>query len=229
MRLVAWAWRRPWTYRLSGRLARWLQRGQFGGDGHWSERGPGPLAAWAAGRQVPVLARRSFRERWRDLAAEPTRRVAGSSRPAEARSRTAEARGRIRAREGGGARMTEQEFLTALARRKGRDRPMTGHAGWASARSLPPVCPDWGVDALWERFARELGKLGGTAYRAGSRADAGEYMVRLAATLAGLPEDRGQGAEERGRGRRSWCSGPRRGSPGGGGLGRPGGRSAGVA
>ncbi len=87
--------------------------------------------------------------------------------------------------------MTEQEFLTALARRKGRDRPMTGRAGWASARSLPPVCPDWGVDALWERFARELEKLGGTAYRAGSRADAGEYVVRVAATLAGLPEDRG--------------------------------------
>jgi len=75
MRLLAWAWSRPWAYRLSGRIARWLQRGFFAGsaagDGCWSERGPGPLAAWAAGRQVPVLAPRSFRELWGDLVAEP--------------------------------------------------------------------------------------------------------------------------------------------------------------
>ena len=82
MRLLAWTWSRPWAYRLSARIARWVQRGLFGGDG-WSERGPGPLGAWAAGRQIPVLARQSFRERWRELVAEPVRPAAAPAPPRE--------------------------------------------------------------------------------------------------------------------------------------------------
>jgi L-lactate dehydrogenase complex protein LldF len=48
------AWSRPWAYRLSTRLARLAQR--FGGL-------MGPGAAWAAGRELPRLARRRYRDR----------------------------------------------------------------------------------------------------------------------------------------------------------------------
>jgi L-lactate dehydrogenase complex protein LldF len=53
-RLWSHAWSRPWAYRLSTRLARVGQR--LG-----SLMGPG--RAWAAGRQLPRLARRRYRDR----------------------------------------------------------------------------------------------------------------------------------------------------------------------
>jgi L-lactate dehydrogenase complex protein LldF len=53
-RLWSHAWSRPWAYRLSTRLARLGQ--PFG-------RLAGPGRAWAAGRELPRLARRRYRDR----------------------------------------------------------------------------------------------------------------------------------------------------------------------
>ncbi len=68
-RLAYWAWkqvlRRPWLYRLSLRLARWLLRPKAK-DG-WLDRLPGPGAGWTAARDFPAPAARSFRDRWQEL------------------------------------------------------------------------------------------------------------------------------------------------------------------
>jgi L-lactate dehydrogenase complex protein LldF len=53
-RLWSHAWSRPWAYRLTTRLARLGQ--PFG-------RLAGPGRAWAAGRELPRLARRRYRDR----------------------------------------------------------------------------------------------------------------------------------------------------------------------
>jgi L-lactate dehydrogenase complex protein LldF len=68
-RLMYWAskevLRRPWLYRLSLRLARWVLR-PLGHDG-WLKHLPGPGGAWTAARDFPAPARRPFREMWREL------------------------------------------------------------------------------------------------------------------------------------------------------------------
>jgi len=68
-RLMYWAskevLRRPWLYRLSLRLARWVLR-PLGRDG-WLQRLPGTGAGWTAARDFPAPAGRSFREQWREL------------------------------------------------------------------------------------------------------------------------------------------------------------------
>lgn len=91
--------------------------------------------------------------------------------------------------------MTEHELLTALARRKGRERPLAGPVEWDSDASLLARSPDWGLDALWERFARELERLGGTPYRAASLADARAHVARVAAGAAGLPAAQAAGGD----------------------------------
>jgi L-lactate dehydrogenase complex protein LldF len=68
-RLVYWVakevLRRPWLYRLSLRLLRWVLR-PLGRDG-WFQRLPGAGAGWTAARDFPAPARRSFREMWREM------------------------------------------------------------------------------------------------------------------------------------------------------------------
>ncbi len=58
----AWAsaWSRPWTYRASLGLASMATR-MFD-----PARVPGPPQRWSLGREVPEMARRSFRDRWRE-------------------------------------------------------------------------------------------------------------------------------------------------------------------
>lgn len=56
---------RPWLFRWSLRLARWLL-GPFARDG-WLERLPGPGQAWTQERDFPAPAPRSFHERWKEL------------------------------------------------------------------------------------------------------------------------------------------------------------------
>ena len=64
MRLWAWAMRRPWAYSLGGRLARLAQR--FVSDGGWIRRASMfPLSGWTEGRDLPALASKPFRERWK--------------------------------------------------------------------------------------------------------------------------------------------------------------------
>jgi L-lactate dehydrogenase complex protein LldF len=69
MRLWAWAMKRPWAYSLGGRLARLGQRfltRQEGGA--WIRRFPfSPLARWTDGRDLPALAPKPFRERWKSI------------------------------------------------------------------------------------------------------------------------------------------------------------------
>jgi L-lactate dehydrogenase complex protein LldF len=68
-RLAYWASKevllRPWLYRLSLRLARWMLRPR-GGDG-WLKSLPGPGAGWTQARDFPAPARRSFREMWGEM------------------------------------------------------------------------------------------------------------------------------------------------------------------
>ncbi|MBA3551381.1 MAG: iron-sulfur cluster-binding protein [Actinobacteria bacterium] len=62
----AWstAWRRPWGYRLLARLAR-AGQGMFVRGGR-IRKAPPPLSRWTNRRDLPPVARRTFRERWKD-------------------------------------------------------------------------------------------------------------------------------------------------------------------
>jgi L-lactate dehydrogenase complex protein LldF len=66
MRLWAWAMERPWAYALGSRLARLGQR-LFARQG-WIQKVPfSPLSRWTEGRDLPALAPKSFRERWKEI------------------------------------------------------------------------------------------------------------------------------------------------------------------
>jgi L-lactate dehydrogenase complex protein LldF len=75
MRLWAWAMQRPWAYALGGRLARlglsfMARSDRPGADGRqrWITKFPWfPLSGWTAGRDFPLPAAKSFRQRWRDI------------------------------------------------------------------------------------------------------------------------------------------------------------------
>jgi L-lactate dehydrogenase complex protein LldF len=57
--------RRPWLYRLALSAARLALRPLA--HGGWLRKLPGPGARWTAGRDFPVPAAKSFRQRWKDL------------------------------------------------------------------------------------------------------------------------------------------------------------------
>jgi len=57
------AWSRPWTYRLAARLGR-VGQVVFARDGR-IRRAPFPLSRWTSGRDLPPIAGRTFRERWK--------------------------------------------------------------------------------------------------------------------------------------------------------------------
>jgi L-lactate dehydrogenase complex protein LldF len=66
MRLWAWTMERPWAYALGSRLARLGQR-LFARQG-WIQKVPlSPLSRWTEGRDLPALAPKSFRERWKEI------------------------------------------------------------------------------------------------------------------------------------------------------------------
>jgi L-lactate dehydrogenase complex protein LldF len=66
MRLWAWAMKRPWAYNLGARLARLAQR--FGAREGWIRSvALYPLSRWTEGRDLPALAPKPFRERWKEL------------------------------------------------------------------------------------------------------------------------------------------------------------------
>ena len=54
----------PLLYRTSSWLGRAVQR-IFARDG-WIAKAPGPLADWTLNRDLPALARKPFRKRWRE-------------------------------------------------------------------------------------------------------------------------------------------------------------------
>ncbi|MFS8570786.1 MAG: LutB/LldF family L-lactate oxidation iron-sulfur protein [Thermaerobacter sp.] len=66
-RAYRWLCERPWAYRWAARAAAALQRPLE--EAGWLRGGPGPLKAWTEGRDFPAVAARTFRDRWRDLAA----------------------------------------------------------------------------------------------------------------------------------------------------------------
>ncbi|MCI0738789.1 MAG: LutB/LldF family L-lactate oxidation iron-sulfur protein [Gemmataceae bacterium] len=57
--------RRPWLYRLSLRFAKTFLR-LFAKDG-WLRRLPGPGSGWTQVRDFPAPAKRTFRDRWKEL------------------------------------------------------------------------------------------------------------------------------------------------------------------
>ena len=66
MRLWAWAMQRPWAYALGARLARFSQR--FFARQGWITKAPMfPASRWTEGRDLPALAPKSFRERWKEI------------------------------------------------------------------------------------------------------------------------------------------------------------------
>jgi L-lactate dehydrogenase complex protein LldF len=66
MRLWAWAMKRPRLYALGGRLARLGQR--VLAEQGWIKRFPlFPLSRWTEGRDLPALAPKSFRQRWKEI------------------------------------------------------------------------------------------------------------------------------------------------------------------
>ncbi|MFB3921068.1 MAG: LutB/LldF family L-lactate oxidation iron-sulfur protein [Terriglobia bacterium] len=66
MRLWAWAMQRPWAYALGARLARLGQR--FVARQGWIRKAPMfPASRWTQGRDLPGLAPKSFRERWKEI------------------------------------------------------------------------------------------------------------------------------------------------------------------
>lgn len=69
MKLWAWAMKRPWVYRLGGRLARLGQR--MVAKNGWIEKIPFvPASHWTEGRDFPALAPESFRQRWKKISQE---------------------------------------------------------------------------------------------------------------------------------------------------------------
>ena len=58
------AWQRAWTYRWSARLAR-VGQTPFA-RGRTIRRAPWPISRWTRGRDLPAVARRTFRERFGD-------------------------------------------------------------------------------------------------------------------------------------------------------------------
>ena len=72
MRLWAWIMVKPRVYTLAARLARLAQRlltSRREGEIHqWIRRFPvAPVARWTDGRDLPALAPKSFRERWKEM------------------------------------------------------------------------------------------------------------------------------------------------------------------
>ncbi len=66
MRLWAWVMKRPRVYRVAGRMARAGQR-LFSRRG-WIKRFPKfPLSRWTEGRDLPALAAKPFRDRWKEI------------------------------------------------------------------------------------------------------------------------------------------------------------------
>ncbi len=66
MRLWAWVMKRPRVYALASRLARVGQR-LYARQG-WIKTFPAfPLSRWVDGRDLPALASKSFRERWKEI------------------------------------------------------------------------------------------------------------------------------------------------------------------
>ncbi len=66
IRLWAWVMKRPRIYSLGARLARTGQR-LFARQG-WVRRFPGfPLSRWTGGRDLPALAPKPFRDRWKEI------------------------------------------------------------------------------------------------------------------------------------------------------------------
>jgi L-lactate dehydrogenase complex protein LldF len=66
MRLWAWTMRRPWAYSLGSKLAR-LGLRLLVHQG-WIKRFPAyPLSRWTDGRDLPALATKPFRERWKEI------------------------------------------------------------------------------------------------------------------------------------------------------------------
>ena len=66
IRLWAWAMQRPWAYALGARLARFGQR--FFARRGWIKKTPMfPASRWTEGRDLPALAPKSFRERWKEI------------------------------------------------------------------------------------------------------------------------------------------------------------------
>jgi len=59
-------------YRLGAKFNGWFMR-RLAPHG-WMRKLPGPGAGWTAHRDFPVLDRRPFRDRWKDLEREETRR-----------------------------------------------------------------------------------------------------------------------------------------------------------
>jgi L-lactate dehydrogenase complex protein LldF len=66
IRLWAWVMKRPRIYSLAGRLARLGQR-LYARQG-WIRRFPKfPLSGWTEGRDLPALAAKPFRDRWKEI------------------------------------------------------------------------------------------------------------------------------------------------------------------
>ena len=66
MRLWAWAMKRRWAYVLGSHLARVGQR--FLARAGWIQKFPAfPLSRWTEGRDLPALASKPFRERWKEI------------------------------------------------------------------------------------------------------------------------------------------------------------------
>ena len=70
IRLWAWAMKRPRIYVLGARMARWAQRrlpGNSRQQGWIRNLAMYPLSRWTAGRDLPELAPKPFRERWKEI------------------------------------------------------------------------------------------------------------------------------------------------------------------
>ncbi|MCY2962288.1 MAG: LutB/LldF family L-lactate oxidation iron-sulfur protein [Planctomycetota bacterium] len=64
-RVWSWMMRRPWLYRMAGKVAAKVLG--WKAKGGWVSQLPGPLAGWTAHRDFPTPAATSFRDRWKEL------------------------------------------------------------------------------------------------------------------------------------------------------------------
>ncbi|OGL60341.1 MAG: hypothetical protein A3I72_09295, partial [Candidatus Tectomicrobia bacterium RIFCSPLOWO2_02_FULL_70_19] len=149
-RAAAWAMRRPalweFSFRALAQLGRLLPRaGRLG----WL---PGAAGAWAKGRELPLPARRSFRDRWRE-------RQRGR-RPAPVSSPAAQER-------------TPEEMVERLRRQAALGHGLAhGHIA-----SPPDVLPEVDIPDPAARFQQELEAVGGKVFRPASSEEAKAHIL----------------------------------------------------
>ena len=159
-RLLGMAMRKPFVWQTGFRVASIFSRFLNAKVAAWL---PGPLGAWAQGRDLPKIAKKSFRTRWR----EKTRSTADSSSTAHTRYGT----------DNPDAIVEKAHHALELAHGLSHGH-FESPEGTLSEISVPDTAA---------RFAKEFEAVANPVLRPSSVGDIQEYVLNLAAKWKGYP------------------------------------------